>query len=322
MKRTGFVATLLFAAACGSDHASAPATSPAPAHTTLASQALRNDHFARRTLYTWTTAGQIEDLRRGGPLLVAEVSEIHGSSTLEATLSDLAERADPMARLLYTTTFAKMRFGWHAPWATRLGWPDEQYGDELIRVTLKPDAFIVGLTRTSGQFSAHDLADRDVPLADVIAHPERIAAIFFVNDFGSTNYREFALCNESMIESWEYGTDAIRQELADEANELDALAARTGAQTLASAPHAWDHATSGIADEYQAALAFGFNPLYSLDAAGLRGLAQTLRSSPRRFVAHGECCARFPGIGKARPPAIVRRRSTTYTGTYYGTHKR
>src|SRR5262245_10859424 len=142
-RRTAVVASSLLAGACG------PSPPPRPKAAAVARD-LRADAVAalardalyhgdvRRTLYTWTTAEQIRELQHARRLLVREESPEHGASYLEQVLYALATGGDRIAALLYTTPFAKMRFAWHAPWATRMGWPGEQYGDQLIRVTLKP----------------------------------------------------------------------------------------------------------------------------------------------------------------------------------------
>jgi hypothetical protein len=87
----------------------------------LARDVVTHDRFARRTLYTWTTKDQIEELRTTRQLLSRDESPAHGASYLDQVLYTLAQRGDPTAALLYTTAFAKMRFAWHAPWATRGG---------------------------------------------------------------------------------------------------------------------------------------------------------------------------------------------------------
>ena len=129
----------------------------------------------------------------------------------------LAQRGDRIAKLLDTTTFAKLRFAWHAPWATRLGMPGEEYGDQLVRVRLASDAIVLSLVTSTGQFTAMDLRGTPLAHADVLAHPERIAAIYFVSDGGAaagvpspaTIYREVVLCNEAAIAEWSVGTDDI-----------------------------------------------------------------------------------------------------------------
>ncbi len=316
MKRTGIVATLLFATACGSN----PAPPPPVVHTTLASEALSDDKFARRTLYTWTTTEQADALRASDQLLVREVSPVHGPAAVDIALSELAATGDPVAKLLYTTTYAKSRFAWHAPWATRLGWPGEHYGDELIRVTLKADAIILLLHRAHGVFVAHDLEDRPIALADVLAHPERIAALYFVNDGVGAQFREFVLCNESMIESWEIGTDEIARELADEADLLEHLGQQIGDRTIGPTPDTPGGQFPPYQDDYTAALALISDPFYVMTRQRLAALAHVLRATPRRFIARGGNCAQFSGVGEPRPQVTPAARRPDYVGSYPGSY--
>jgi len=85
----------------------------------------------------------------------------------------------------------------------------EEHGDQLIRITLKPEAWIVRLTTATGRRSRTSKVQELVPISTVLASPQRIAAIYFVADRSVTSapgvpapissFREYALCNESMI---------------------------------------------------------------------------------------------------------------------------
>ncbi|HEU0030136.1 MAG TPA: hypothetical protein VFQ53_05870 [Kofleriaceae bacterium] len=315
--------------------ASAPTDPATRAIQALAGDALPPDRYARRTLYTWTTAEQIEALRAGGPLLVRAESPTNGASFLAQLLYTLAhERRDPMARVLATTTFAKMRFAWHAPWATRAGWPGEQYGDQLIRVTLRPEAIVVALDAATGTFDARDLANHPVPIAAVLGAPERIAAIYFVAirarsgdglPRAPATYREFALCNEAMIESWEVGTPAIDQALARDRATLDAVIAfaehQPGARRMAL--QAWTGApVNDPTMAYSAALALA-SPLYWLDRDRLVQLRAQLAATPRPAPFTGTSRIAFPGPGKQLgAPRVVPRPLETYAATVAPTSAR
>jgi hypothetical protein len=296
----------------------------------LAHDALHHTRFARRTLYTWTTAEQIDELRRTKQLLVRDESPVSGASYLDQVLYVLAQRGEPLAKLLYTTGFAKMRFAWHAPWATRDGWPTEQYGDNLIKITLKPEAIIVSLSSATGELTAKNLLNEPVPLANVIAKPETIGAIYFVSDATSTapgiprstaTFRELALCNESMIESWEVGTAAIRDELARNATTLDAMVRylRTKPTSPRAIPSAvWPAATAHPSPEvaYAAALALD-SPMYRLDPDRLAALASRLRSLPKQVAFEANSTATFSGTATARKaPRIVKQTNATYASSY------
>ena len=155
------LAGILFAAACGSSGQSASNSAPSPAGptdpaTAFARDAVFHEQFARRTLYTWTTTEQIDELRRTGILLSRSESPAHGTSYAEQVLDALARRGDPTALLVYPTGYAKARHAWASPWATRAGWPDEQYGDQLVRITLKREAIVLALSTRTGAFTARD----------------------------------------------------------------------------------------------------------------------------------------------------------------------
>ena len=338
-KAPTLLATSLLAGACpGPSHPDQPsgAVAAAPGDAdALRADALTHDRFARRTLYTWTTRDQLKEIRRGKRLLLREISPTRGASYVDQVLYGLAQGGDPLAKILWTTTYAKMRFAWHAPWATRLGWEGEDYGRELIRITLEPDAIIVHLSTARGFVGARDLNNQPVPLDKVIATPRRIAAIYFVSEAGAgkhgnfpdptATYRELVLCNESMIESWVIGGDEIELEAEREAARLEALArhlrSRPGPPP-ATPPiaAAWARPAPTPEGAYAAALAFA-NAKYRLDPDALEALAALMRSTPKRAAFTGGTEAvRFPGVGTARgEPRVFDRRSGTYGGgTYAG----
>jgi hypothetical protein len=322
-RRTAWVASTLLAAGCGSTAERDPAAAVQSADLAgdavraLARVALPHGRYVQKTLYTWTTREQIDELARTRQLLSREESPTLGGTYSEQVIHALAGAGDRIAKVVDTTTYAKSRFAWHAPWATRLGWPGEDYGDQLIRVTLSDRAIVLALSTATGAFEARDMQDHGVAADDVLAHPERIAAIYFVSDAGAppaahvprptTTYREYILINESMIESWAAGTDDIARELAKEASELDALARfladRPPQPFAVSAGWAADPATPETA--YAAALAFD-NPKYRLTYKTVRRLTEILRSAPRPPAITGGGTAMFPGVGVARnPPRIV-----------------
>ncbi len=192
--------------------------------------------IARQTLYTWTTREQIEALKKDRVLLTRSESPVHGASYFEQQLTARAEQHDALAGLLRTSAFARARFAWPAPWATLLGIGGESYGDELIEVRLKPEAWIVVFQSSSPELRVIDLENRPVATKEALAHPERIAAVYFMHDnpvsgyAASTagleermGYREYVLCNESMIASWGVHTESIARELGASAEAMKAL---------------------------------------------------------------------------------------------------
>ncbi|MBK9264439.1 MAG: hypothetical protein IPM54_32145 [Polyangiaceae bacterium] len=191
-------------------------------------------NIARRTLYTWTTRAQIEALEKDRVLLTRSESPEHGASFYDQVLDQRAKTNDPLAKVLRTQAFARARFAWPAPFATRLGIGGESYGDELIQVVLKPDAWFVILRISSNDMLVVDANNQPVAMANALAHPERIAAVYFVQDKPATGYRlsmagpnerlayrEYVICNESMVASYSVGTKEIAAELEAEANALE-----------------------------------------------------------------------------------------------------
>ena len=298
---------------------------PAAVARMLARFAVRDDAYAFRQVYTWTTAEQIEELRRGARLLSRTESPTRGASYVEIVLHELAGAGDPTAKMLYREAFAKMRFAWPFPWATRMGFafdedyetgdfPREIYGDQLVAVTLKREAIVIRISSKDGVIDARDMDGVEVPLATVRASPARVGAIYFTSDASvparkgrsaaPASYRELVLCNEAMIESWSVGTDAIRQELDDEIAVLELAAAAIGDARVAAA--------------YEAALA-------------LRGVtytrrmfstyASTLRATPRTQELAAKSTVTFPGVGAVRkPPRVLWRVPGSY-GTFYAPPK-
>lgn len=311
----------------------APARSPlcaAPPLTALRADALAPDRFARRVLYTWTTAEQADGLRRGGALLTRSASPTHGRSMYDVVLERLAAQRIPEAQLLRRPRFRRARFAWHAPWATRRGWEGEEYGEHLVRVTLRPTAWVVRMS-WRGEYDATDLAGTPVPMATVLAHPERIGAVFFVQNGSPSDgsyapippgdrghHREYVLPNESMIESWELDTATVGNDV-DHAVETVAavrawVEARCGGDTLraaATARGAWELTDDNgeVDTAWFRALAFP-SSRYDLTPSALDALLAALRRTPR---AGGRRIANIPGqrrrvldprAGEARPQVV------------------
>jgi hypothetical protein len=177
-----------------------------------------------RTLYSWTTPEQIEELK-GDPTLLTLSADSNGEKGRAADLIHERAEGDPVAALLDRPEYANKRFGWISPWATLLGWSGEDYGDRLLAITLKPDAFIATLVGNSPlEWTFSDASGNPVAEEEVLANPQRLAAVYFIDprDTGSCGgtiaragsmFREFFVCNEGMIESWSAFTPEIHAEL-------------------------------------------------------------------------------------------------------------
>lgn len=312
----------------------------------LRAQSVDRQRYARQTLYTWTTAEQLEELRRGAPLLTRETSPTHGVSLYEVALDALAARGDRVADALRAPRFRKARFAWVNPWATLLGWEGETYGDRLIRVTLRDEAWVVRISQDSSPTAAVDLQGRPVELAEVLAHPERIGAVHYVHDTSGARgtflspqqlehgtYREYVLPNEAMIASWELGTDATRSSIADSIDLMTAMHAWLGASCTSDVNarmfnSAWDVEgdASDVIRAWSRANAFN-NEQYQPSVATTRAIIDALRNLPRIEAFTGApASAQGPGrrpvaleawpAASPAPPAAPPRRRGTFVGTY------
>jgi hypothetical protein len=194
-----------------------------------------NEVGQARKFYSWTTAEQVAELRAGGELFSRSERPGMGRGLLFSELATLAESdastVQALADALVNKVFVKARFAWTNPWATLMGFPGEQYGDQLLQVELKPDAWIA---RFEGQdLRVFDAQNQDVPLETALLTPERIGAIFYQSrsdaqqrycgtfSHGSVGFREFALGNIDMVARWSLATPDITERLKSDIAELE-----------------------------------------------------------------------------------------------------
>lgn len=204
---------------------------------------------ATRELYSWTTLEQAAELRAGGELFTRSERPGMGPGYAFTYMAERAafESAEAAAILNgVLENFDKARYAWPHPWATRMGWPGEDYGDQLLRIVLKPEAWVL-LVWEGGRISVVDMDNKAVPLSAAAAALDRIGAIFFVKKDVrgsgsffqcSGGYREFVVGNLAMIEEWSLGTEEIRARLVAEVALIDAFRGE-----LEPAPPAFDPAT-------------------------------------------------------------------------------
>jgi hypothetical protein len=164
---------------------------------------------ARRELYSWTSDEQAAALRRDQVLFTETERPGLGPGYAFTVLQSLAGNAAPEQGQLASVLlerFAKGRYGWHEPWATRMGWPGETYGGNLLRIVLRPEAWLAVIQ--DGQLTVMDLDNQPVSNADALLHPERLGAILYNKDgfeggpacggsfvSGNNGYREFIVGN-------------------------------------------------------------------------------------------------------------------------------
>lgn len=303
-----------------------PAPAPAPARvdapaddgslralmTAFAAAAIRGDAPVRKVLFTWTTREQIEALLADSALLTREATAAGERSRFDVALDG---EAGPVAALLREPGRRARRFAWPLPWATVMGFEGSGYGDQLVRVELRPEA-IVGSFSPGAPWRFFDMEGREVAEADVVAAPRRLAAVYHVAPATAERpgYREYVLVGEAMIASWAIGTAEVRAAidedarlLAAAADRIDALRAVAGARCeaegAAGCPAAelpegtaeiaawsgrliagpWAGAPAErdalLAELYAACLALP-GPAYAPSEARLRAIAERLRALP------------------------------------------
>ncbi len=261
-------------------------------------QMIYNVAPARRTLYSWTTAEQVAELRADKVLLTRTETAGLGRGYAFTAIDALAARGSaPENQLLAKLSgelFVKVRYAWPNAWATRMGWPGEDYGDQLLRIVLKPEAWIVIVSDGVG-LAVIDMNNELVPVADALAHSERIGAVYFykrdVTGQGtfqscSGGYREFIVGNEAMIEEWSLGTTEIHERIVADAvlmedflGELRSMPSSVDPATFnQDVVCSWDYAPSDQVGRYERSLSIP-SEYYAPLPEALASLSQTLRAS-------------------------------------------
>lgn len=266
----------------------------------MAAFALRHEDFARRTLYSWTTAEQVRELREN-PALLTRAATAEGEPGRAAEVIASHAQNDELAALLAQPRFENKRFGWSNAWATVRGFGGESYGNHLLRVTLREQAWlgrlIVGVDG-SLEWAFADVAGRPVAAVDVLRSPERLAAVYFVDLRGSgcgtfgnigSAFREYFLCNEAMLESYELYTSEVRAEVERSVSALAGLRQALVEGRCATVEYCWPDAAlkewsdagaqPALAARYLGALAFP-SAEYSPTPANIAELLRLLGELP------------------------------------------
>jgi len=246
------------------------------------------DNYARPVLYTWTTREQGEELRRSRKLLVADASTGGRMSIFNRELLRLAATTDPghalASQLSERATLRKRRYAWPSPFATTLGLGPRRYGDVLVAVRLGDDAWVARFEPSNREqpFAVVNLEGAPVSMAQVLATPDRIAAVFHVAPDARIGFREFVLCNESMVAQWSLATPEIQARIDAELLLLKDLKTDPFAYLPAravgeSATPDWQRSTSpaNLVNLWHASLAFA-NDRYRPSPGNLGRLIETL----------------------------------------------
>ncbi|HEX2674150.1 MAG TPA: hypothetical protein VHM25_24910 [Polyangiaceae bacterium] len=216
---------------------------------------------SQRVFYSWTTDEQVAELRAGGLLFSRSESPGKGRGLAMTQLAAFGAASDqPVNRLAATlagTTFAKMRFSWPNPWATLMGWPGETYGNQLLQVTLRPEAWIATFSQARG-LAVVDADGKIVDIGLALSKPERIGAIYFQSDGdgaqancgtfsqGGVAFREFVLGNLQMVQSWSLATPDITARLQADIAILEAVRVDLACRKLPDDQSYWTEAVQCV----------------------------------------------------------------------------
>lgn len=205
----------------------------------FATQLVHHSTPARAELFSWLTDEEAIALR-GEQELFRPLGQ---PSFRGAALQALIARTDPVTSQLATVLggeqFASGRVAWPEPWAIRAAIDGSDPGHNLVRMVLKPEAWLAVIA--DGNLRVVDQQNQAVPLADALASPTRIGAVYHEHDLpdggpdcnrppeGAVGYREFVVTNLAMISEWSIGTQLIRDRLVANIAELTEFFNRTRA---------------------------------------------------------------------------------------------
>jgi hypothetical protein len=199
----------------------------------LAALGIGDDNWAQRTTYTWTTLTQVDAMRASHTLLVATARTRGPPSPFVFGIDTLARRrgspSGALAKLLAEDPrFTRRRYAWKAAYATVLGLATKRYGDQLVAIRLRDNAWVVHFDPLrEPPLRVRDLEQHEITLAEALAHPERIGAVYHVRSGRDmpVPFREYVVVNEAAIERWAVATLDVRAEVAAEAALLRDLRA-------------------------------------------------------------------------------------------------
>lgn len=322
--RRAFTAGGLSLAACGGASPESPAPldgetgGPSAAPLASADAASESDRFSpviglsglSPVVWSWTTSAQVDALDNGDPLFSRDTSPELGDGFL---FTVLRQRADGLvARVAERLRVG--RFGWFNPWAASRGFEvGETYGNELLRITLAPDALFMVLASSwsrSDPAAFADVAGNRVGVEVAEAAIDRVAGVYFTHDApsargcrgtasygGASSYREVYVGNEAMVASWTARSAVIAEDLARADAELASLVRRRysdGGDFCAWSANvvaeAWTKPAPTTVGRYLASLAFPTQP-YVPTRDNVDAIRSTLRAVP----------ILLPGVGRARP---------------------
>jgi hypothetical protein len=275
--------------AVSAPHEALPSLTAISLEERLDKRSVTDRRFARRDLYSWTTPDQASALRKTKTLLVATAKTRGAPSPYSRLLSRLSDGQGPTADVAKLFVehpgLTKRRYAWPSPFATAVPLGERSYGHVLVHIVLKDDAFLAKLDPLEPEpFSFIDMNNQPVALADALQHPEKIAAVFHVRlkPEGGPKFREYIVCNESMIARWSLGTAHERTIVTQDAALIADLlaspllsAATNEAQLDAASAWAVPIDKPTLLDAWRAAIAFD-SPKYKPSRSTLEAIAKSL----------------------------------------------
>ncbi|MDP3275771.1 MAG: hypothetical protein Q8Q09_11285 [Deltaproteobacteria bacterium] len=218
----------------------------------LARYELDSERPWRQVVYSWTPRARAQILAADRVLLVAKASSGNYQSPFSRLLLRLRSRSDLVGTtartLLSDPAMSRYRYAWASSFPTARGFQGRSYGTALVRVSLRPDALWLVLDPTDARvFWLVDSENRQIPIERFAAVQQRVAGVFHRRGRPEVihAFREYILCNNAAVASWEVGTATVMADMDAEAVVVDrAIAALAAAPSLrapsgAVTEHAW-----------------------------------------------------------------------------------
>ena len=205
---------------------------------------------ARGELFAWLTDDQAAALRTDQILFRPSTRRNKIAGTLQG-LASISDATGQVATLLGASLGSAL-VAWPEAWALRIGPEGEDPGKNLLRIVLKPQAWLAVVE--NGTIEVLDMQNQRIQLADAAAAPERFGAILHQRDgfeggpqcngaTGGTSvgFREFIVSNLGVVQEWSLGTEQIRAHLDGNIADLSKFLARTRACPDQTDQLSWNH---------------------------------------------------------------------------------
>jgi hypothetical protein len=242
----------------------------------FAQQVFSSQTAFAREFYAWTTDEEALALRQDQQLF----RQPAGSGPPFTFLSNQTNRSAEQIELAQalSSTFQMGRHAWPEPWTTRMGWPGRDPGGQLVRIVLKPQAWLA--FAEAGALWVFDAQQQPVAPADALANQGLIGAIYFDSSFsnpdpclsGSGGYREFLLGNLAMVQEWSVGTQLIHDRVLGNVAQLTRFL--NGIRSCPITTNASEWAQSIVCSWQDERIGVGVNGAGGFGAAGASGFGE------------------------------------------------